>query len=59
MFIIYLTKYEISNLIKDIGDGVVLHVVMVLAVVERLKILKLSALLIHISRAYFSTARNF
>jgi len=59
VLIIYLTKYEISNYIKGIGDDVVLRVVMVLAVVERLKILKLSALLIHIFRAYFSTAMNF
>ena len=37
----------------------VLLVIMVLAVLERLKILKLSALFIFIFRAYFSTAMNF
>jgi hypothetical protein len=56
---IYLTKYEISNYIKDIGDDVVLLVVTVLTVLERLKILKLLALFIQIFRAYFSTAMNF
>jgi hypothetical protein len=54
-----LTKYEIFSYIKDIGDDVVLLVVMVLAVLERLKILKLSALFIFIFGAYFSTAINF
>jgi hypothetical protein len=51
-------KYDISSYIKDVGDDVVL-LVTALAVLERLKILKLSALFIYIFRMYFSTAMNF